>query len=750
VKKTALRFTSPTEDWIEGLPIGNSKSAVMVYGKPGEERLCFNYDECWRKSRIKTVRLAHVMPEIRRLVLEGEGLKAEDVVYKNTREGIDEINPYQPFFDINAKIRGISNVEGYSRGIELNNGVGYTEFINNGNSIRYEFFAEHKSDVVVVRLTAKAPISLSLDVTRPEDNECRYLVEYRDNTVKFDARFDEGLGFSAGVRLCTDGVAHMVGGSILVDNMTYLTLYTVMTVDREDEEAGSQRDKKLDSIINADYTTLLEGHITDFSSLFDRCELELGGSEDVITSKIYEDMCNGKSIATELYEQLFAMAKYMMISSSRPGSLPINLQGIWCHDIAPMWECSYTMDMNMQMYYWLTMPLGLHECEEPLFDWLTKMTPKLNKQCKEVFGADGIFVPQYTDRWAEITKGPFGQFQTIWSGAAAWLCRHFFEYWQYTDNDEFLLERAVPFMRLTARFYRDFLVKNEEGRYILCPSCSPENRTVKKEWMVNTATMDITLIHELMGNLLYINEKFSLNDEDASFWRDIDENIVDYPVRADGVLDEWVQESEQEDPYHRHISHIYGIFPGKLFTEGGDKRLYDAAVAALLKRRSGGFGSCATWSHAWYTCCFSRIGDGDTALSCVKDLMQTGMICNYLTTHNDWRDSGRTNTMIKYRLFQIDALLGVVAGISEMFIQSFVHEIRILPAIPNELGAGHINGVCAYHGVTVDVEWDENKHVTRLSALAKNDTRAEFNLCRENKRISVYLKAGEKEVIYTA
>ncbi len=705
-----LQYNSPVTEWIDGIPLGNGTTGAMLFGAPGREILALNHDRLWRNKYSKKIKTAHLIPVIRKLCLGGKTEIAEKILLDETKEGPDDVNSYQPFASLNIHIKGGGSYNSYSRKLDLGKGIASISYISEDVEYAYECFISEESNLLFLSISSGLPgqLSCSFEFSRIDDPECSIRTYSADGQLIFEGRFIEGVSFTAVADILTiGGEKYIKGKSIIACCAERVIVKMALSTSYNCPHLLNDCKKRINNI-NSNYENIREAHIRKYGQLFYRTQLELGSERMVVnTEELFDKIINSSVIDISVYVQLFNMARYLLMSASRPGTLPINLQGIWNDSINPAWDCSYTTDMNIQMHYWLSMPGNLLECHLPVFDWILENIEILKSLAGDIFGCSGVFIPQYTDFKFTPEKGIFGAFQLIWSGGAAWLAQHFYEYWKYTGEQEFLIQRAYPYMKECANFYKDFLVKDQNGYYISCPSCSPENRTKDGHWIINTSTMDLTLISELLGNLVSVSKILDMDEDERMVWEKTKNNLAPYPIDNQGCLREWLEDSEEIDPYHRHISHIYGIFPGKIFDNRKNPHLFNAAVKALYKRRAGGFGSAASWSHSWYACCFARIGDGDTALSCINDLIKGCMLSNYLTTVEDCRGLGLTDSYYNCRIFMADAILGAATAISEMLVQSFDDSIRILPALPSSWREGRVDGLRAYDGFELGIEWYE-------------------------------------------
>ncbi len=692
-----LRFNSPAPEWIEGLPVGNGRIGLMAYGLSGREAFCFNADTLFRRQVTKRILSADLIPRMRQLVLEGKGLEADALFTERIKNIPENCNAYQPFMEIKTT-SSLTNGVG-SRSLDLSSGIAQVG--------AWTLFASHPDQVIVIKRILQKNESLTLNLTRVADKDCTYSALWRGNKGFFNGKFVEGIEFSAEIDVLTDGKLKEEDASLSVSNANFLELRIAMRTSLE-KNVDSPKNVLL-RVASRSFEELKTRHGMDFSNLFGRMSLSLG-TDTRTTEELYNDaLASGKG-APALFAQFFAYARYLMISSARKKTLPPNLQGLWNNSISPEWESGYTTDMNIQMAFWMAEAANLGDCHLALFDFLDERIPEMNQLASDIFGAqNAVYLPQYTDSFLTPTcwhRRNLGTFQVIWSGAAAWLAAHYYQHWKYTGDDDFGKKRAFPFMKQAMNLYFTLLTKNEHGKWILSPSASPEQWTKESGRVVHTATMDISLVHELTRNLLEMNEAFGLNDPLAKRWKDYNENMIDYPVDEKGVLREWCDAREVRDPSHRHLSHIYGLYPSHLFD--GDIRLRNAALKAVEKRTEKGLFNSSTWSFAWYSCLYARLGQGEKVEEFMNHIVKGGLLPNLLTVHNDWRAGTPYSHMTSKKVFQIDALFGFGAAVCEALAHEENGKLLLLSGVPEEWKKeGSVKGLSLPGNREVSFSWKD-------------------------------------------
>ncbi len=690
-----LQFSSPAVEWIEGLPIGNGRIGLMAYGLPGKETFCFNADTLFRRNVVKRIISSDLIPEMRRLVLDGKGTDADALFTERIKDIPEDCNAYQPFMEITTSLcKGETTG---ARSLDMESGIAYMG--------EWSAFASNPDQVIVIERTLAKDDVLTLSLGRVEDPDCVYSATWRDGKGYFSGRFTEGVEFSSEIAVLCDGVLTDKGDTLTVCEATRLELRVAMRTSFDAKIASPS--EVLEKVAALSYEKIKEHHVADFSAQFSKMTLSLG-EDSRTTEELYNDALAVGKGSPALFAQLFAYSRYLMISSARPGTLPPNLQGIWNNLLKPEWESGYTTDMNVQMAYWMAEAANLGDSHLALFDFLEERMPVMNQLAEDIFGAkDAAYVPQYTDMFLTPTswlRRNLGTFQVIWSGAAAWLASHFYQHWKYSKDDNFARNKAFPFMKQAMNLYFTLLTKDKAGKWILAPSLNPEQWTQESGRVVHTSTMDISLVHELARNLLEMNEALSLNDPLAERWRDYDENMIDYSIDETGMLREWCDEREVLDPSHRHLSHIYGLYPSHLFD--GDARMRQAALKAVEKRTEKGLANSSTWSFAWYSCLYARLGKGEKVIEFMNHIVKGGLLPNLLTVHNDWRPGTDYSHMTAEKVFQIDALFGFGAAVCEAIAHEENGELLLLQGIPKEWKKeGSVKGLRISGGREIAFSW---------------------------------------------
>lgn len=700
-KNCIITSDKPATEWLSGYPCGNGHTGFMLWGTPSDEVFSFNHEELFRKKIKKDIKTASLIPEIRRLTLSGNAKSAESL-FEEKMLGFDPCcNPYQPFCDLKLSL-GCEKTADYRRSLDMSTGI--TEILT--DKYRLEAFADLSGGQTLIRIEFSSPTEFEAEYGRTEDSDCEYSRRLENGKYLFNGKFTEGVTFKAEAVIFTDGI---VSGEevVKIKECGFVEIRCRLTLGE---------DISLDC--EANYEKMKLRHTECFKNEFERFCFSVS-RENKCSKELYSQAVEDRSFDSAIYEYFINMAKYIYISAGN-GRLPLNLQGIWCDKIKPDWDCGYTTDINIQMAYFPANAMGFSDYQLRLFDWLDSHTELMKRQCENIFGIkNALYVPQYTDvDMVPSTWRGFASFQVLWSAAAAWLSRHYYEYWMTSGDDEFMLNRGLPFLKGCAAFYEEFLTKDGDGKYIICPSCNPENFTENGEQLINSATMDISVIHELMKNIVSAHRKLGISNEKISLWQEIDKNLIDYPFYEDGTLAEYHTEAAVGEEDHRHLSHLYGMYPAKLFR--GDRKMTEACEKALKLRHRKGFKGTSSWSMSWHACLAAAMNKPQRALEYINYLIVGMVMENFLPSHNDWREG--TRFCHGEKVFQIDAVYGISAAICEMLIFADENETVLLPSLPEEWkSCGEVKGLCGY-AAEFDIAW-ENSEITYLRVKAKKDTK---------------------------